>query len=155
MRGVQSGVGVSVSGAGAWARLTGQMTFSIRHLEKSQTYEKLKTSSGFEAGVGAFWGWLGIGVNVEQHRDEIHQVFNEIQDSQEVDGKARFKLMVTGQYPNVRVDAAAYVLVLQVEDSSGNSYRMMSAGDPSTDTGAQDQNGNTLPTKNNDSTIEL
>lgn len=153
--GTQSGVGVSVSGAGAWAELIGDMTFKTRQLEKSSTYDHMKTAYGIGGGISAFWGWLGISANAEAHKEEIHDVFKEVAESQEVQGSAHFDLEVTGLYPNVQVDASAYVLVLQIEDSSGNTYHMISNGDPKSDSGAQDQNGTSLPTKNNSSTITL
>ena len=154
-RGTQSGVGVSVSGAGAWAELKGGMTFEIRHLDDSQTYTKLKKECNIGGGVSAFWSWLGISANASTHKEEIHETFNEVKNQQKVTGNANFDLFVTGQYPNVEVDASAYVLVLEIEDNSGNTYTMMSTGDPSGDTGAQDGSGKDLPTSNNSSTITL
>jgi len=154
-RGTQSGVGVSISGAGAWAELTGDMKFQIRSLDDSKTYDEMKSSYDISGGISAFWAWLGVSANASTHKEEIHSVFKELQNTQAVDGKAHFKLDVTGLYPNVAVSATAYVLVMQVEDSSGNTFTMMSSGAPANDTGAQDQNGNALPTKNNGSTITL
>lgn len=154
-RGTQSGVGVSISGQGAYARLVGEMTFQIYSLDDSQTYNSLKTSNSFGAGVSAFWGWLGISANVEANQEAISSVFKEVQNTQKVNGEASFDLEVTGLYPNVQVSASAFVLVLQVTDSSGNTFDMVSGGDPVNDTGAQDQNGNSLPVKNNSSTITL
>ena len=40
--GTQAGVGVSVSGAGAWARIEGDMLFKTRHLDDSKTYTYMK-----------------------------------------------------------------------------------------------------------------
>jgi hypothetical protein len=154
-RGTQSGVGVSVSGAGAWARLDGQMSFTIRHLDKSTTYDEMKSSYDIGGGVSAFWSWLGISANASTHQEQIHQAFQEIANSQAVKGSAKVDLECTGQYPNVQVDASGFVLVLQIQDNLGNTYNMMSTGDPQSDTGAQDQNGNALPQKNNNSTISL
>jgi hypothetical protein len=154
-RGTQSGIGASVSGAGGWARIDGDMTFQIRHLDKSQTYDRMKSEYNIGGGVSAFWSWLGISANANTHKEEIHSVFNEVANSQAVDGHAHIQLEVSGQYPNVQVDATAYVLVLQIQDSSGNTFTMMSNGDPASDTGAQDQNGNALPTRDNCSTISL
>ncbi|PIW61348.1 hypothetical protein [Shewanella sp. CG12_big_fil_rev_8_21_14_0_65_47_15] len=154
-RGTQSGLGVSVSGAGAWAKLDGTMKFKIRSLDNSKTYDMMKKEYHIGGGVSAFWSWLGISANAETHKEEIHEVFKEVSNSQEVDGAANVSLYVSGQYPNVQVDASGYVLIMQIEDSSGNTYNMMSAGDPASDTGAQDQNGNALPSKDNNSTITL
>src|ERR1044071_6610383 len=72
-RGVQSGVGVSVSGSGAWASLVGDMSFTITHLEQSKTYESLKSTQSFSAGVSGFWGWLGLGANASTYQEQIHQ----------------------------------------------------------------------------------
>jgi hypothetical protein len=115
----------------------------------------MKSSYDIGGGVSAFWSWLGISANASTHKEEIHQVFTEVSNSQAVNGSANISLEVTGQYPNVQVDASGYVLVLQIEDSSGNTFNMMSTGDPASDTGAQDQNGNALPQRNNSSTISL
>lgn len=154
-RGTQSGVGASVSGSGAWAKLSGKMSFEILSIDHSRTYQEMKQSYDIGGGVSAFWSWLGIHANASTHKEQIDQALKEITNTQKVAGSARFDLEVTGQYPNVEVDASAYVLVLQVEDKSGNTFKMVSSGDPASDTGAQDQNGNALPTRNNNSTITL
>src|SRR4051794_38453610 len=111
-RGTQSGLGVTVSGSGAWAKLDGQMTFQIRHLDKSSTYDQMKSEYNIGGGVSAFWSWLGISANASTHKEEIHQVFSEVSNSQAVDGSAHVDLEVSGQYPNVQVSASGYVLVL-------------------------------------------
>jgi hypothetical protein len=154
-RGTVSGVGVSVSGAGAWARLDGNMSFKIRQLDSSKTYDKMKSEYNIGGGVSAFWSWLGISANASTHKEEIHEVFKEVSESQEVDGSVHISLEVSGQYPNVEVSASAYVLVLQIQNDSGNTFKLMSAGDPASNTGAQDQNGNALPQRDNSSTISL
>ncbi len=154
-RGVQSGVGCRVSGAGAWASLDGNIFFTIKHLNKSKTYDMMKKEYNISGGVSAFWSWLGVSANASTHKEEIHKVFEEVSDSQDVTGSAHVSLSVSGQYPNVAVDASGYVMVLQIEDNSGNTYRMMSTDDPNSDTGAQDQNGNALPVTNNQSTITI
>jgi hypothetical protein len=154
-RGTQSGIGVSVSGSGAWAKLKGNMSFTIRHLETSKTFDQMKSEYNIGGGVSAFWSWLGISANASTHQEQIHQVFQEVSTSQAVKGSAKFDLDVSGQYPNVQVDASAFVLVLQIQDNQGNTFNMISTGDPKSDTGAQDQNGNALPQRNNNSTITL
>ncbi|MEF2073312.1 hypothetical protein [Consotaella aegiceratis] len=154
-RGTQIGVGASVSGAGAWVEMSGVFNFKLRRLESSKTYDRMKTEYSISGGVSAFWSWLGISANASTHKEEIHEVFTELSQSQEVDGVANFKMDITGIYPNVRVDASAYVMIFQIEDGDGNTYNMVSNGDPSSDTGAQDQNGNALPQRNNDSTITI
>ncbi len=154
-KGTQSGVGVTVSGQGAWARLEGDMNFSVRSLETSQSYQQLMKSAGFSAGVSSFWSWLGIGANVSQYQQQIDQCFHEIQTSQDVSGSAHFDFSVTGTYPNVPASASAYVLMLEVSDTSGNQFSVASNGDPAANTGAHDQNGDDLPTRNNNSTIHV
>ena len=153
--GTQSGVGVSVSGAGAYAKLTGTMSFSIKHLDDSQTYQYLKKTYDISGGVKGFWDWIGFGANASTHKTEIHKTFNEVKNQQDVEGKAAFDLEVTGQYPNVEVTASAYVLILQIKDSQGNTYNMASSSGGASDTGAQDGNGVTLPSKDNASTITI
>ena len=154
-RGTQSGIGASVSGLGAWAKVSGAMTFKLRHLDSSKTYDSLKKSYNIGGGVSAFWSWIGISANASTHREEIHSVFKEMANSEEVQGVASISLEVTGMYPNVQVDASAYVLILQIEDSSGNTYSLVSTGDPKSDTGAQDSNGNDVTTRNNQSTVTI
>jgi hypothetical protein len=155
-RGTQSGVGVTISGAGAWAGLKGDMTFQIYSLDSSKTYSQMKSSYNIGGGVSGFFAWLGFGANADTHKSEVESTFKEITNSQEVQGKAHFDLMVSGIYPNVQVFAQAFVMVLQVTDNLGNTYNMISDGDPASDTGAQDPNtGNTLPSKNNSSSISI
>lgn len=154
-RGTVSGVGVSVSGAGAWAKMDGEMSFTIQQLESSKTFDQMKSEYNIGGGVSAFWSWLGISANAQTHKEEIRQVFNEVSQSQAVQGSVHISLEVSGLYPNVEVSASAYVLVLQIQNSSGNTFKLASAGDPASDTGAQDQNGNALPQRNNSSTITL
>ena len=153
--GTQSGVSVSVSGAGAYAELQGVMKFKTKRLETSKTYQQMQSDYNISAGVGGFWSWLGIHSNASTHRSEIHSVFNELQTSETVEGVAHIDLSATGQYPNVRVTASAYVAIMEVTDSSGNSFYMASSSAPESDTGAQDSDGNRLTTKDNSSTIEL
>ena len=154
-RGTQSGVGVTISGAGAWAELKGEMTFEIYSIDSSKTYSEMKSSYDISGGVHGFWAWLGFGANAETHKSEVESMFKEITNTQKVNGKADFDLMVSGIYPNVQVFAQAYVMVLQVQDNLGNTFNMISDGDPTSDTGAQDQNGNALPSQKNNSTISL
>lgn len=154
-RGTISGVGASVSGAGAWVKLSGDMEFEIYSLNSSKTYDEMKSEYSISGGVSGFFGWLGFGSNASTHKEQIHQAFKELTSTQKVNGKVDIEMMVSGLYPNVQVDASAYVLVLQIEDSQGNTFNVISNGDPAADTGAQDQNGNALPTQGNNSTITL
>ena len=145
-----------MSGSGAWARLDGQMNFELRHLDKSSTYDSIKSQYSVAGGVSGFWGWLlGLSASASQQHEEVHQAFSEIANSQAVNGSAHVSLECTGQYPNVQVSASGFVLVLQITDNAGNTYNMISTGNPTADTGAQDQGGNALPQKNNSSTINI
>lgn len=153
--GTISGVGTQVSGAGAWAKVKGTMNFTMISLESSSEYTSLQKSQGFSAGISAFWGWLGISGNYSNNQSSVDTTFHQLQSSQAINGRVDIDLDVTGLYPNVQVNASAYVLVMQVTDKSGSTVTFASSGDPSSDTGAQDQNGNTLPTKNNGSSIHL
>jgi hypothetical protein len=151
------GVGVSVSGLGAYARVKGSMNFSTRTLETSRTYQEMKKSYGFSAGVRGFWGWLGLGANASSHKQELTQVFNELSQEDKTDGRVDIDLYVTGIFPNVPVSASAYILAFQVSETTGSTtpFPVISSGAPTQDTGAQDQNGQNLPTKDNNSTIEI
>jgi hypothetical protein len=153
-RGTQSGVGVDISGAGAWAKLTGQMSFSLKQLEKSTAYDSIKSQYNIGGGVSGFWAWLlGLSAGASQQREEVHQTFNEMESSQSVNGTVNVDLECTGLYPNVEVYALAFVMVLQITNSQGSSLYIASAGNPTGDTGAQDQNGNSVPTKNNNTSM--
>lgn len=155
-RGTQSGVGVSVSGAGAWAKLDGDMQFQLWHLDESKTYDSIKSQYNIGGGVSGFWSWLlGLSASASQQHEEVHQAFSDIANSQAVNGSAHVDLECTGQYPNVQVSASGFVLILQITDSAGNTYNMISTGNPQGDTGAQDQHGNALPQRNNNSTINI
>ena len=151
------GVGVSVSGLGAYARVKGSMSFSTRTLETSSTYQEMKKSYKFSAGIRGFWGWIGLGANASHHKQELTQVFNELKQEQKTNGRIDIDLYVTGIYPNVPVSASAYILAFQVSSKTDSSLKfpVISSGEPTQNTGAQDQNGQTLPTKNNNSTIEI
>jgi hypothetical protein len=155
LHGVLSGVGASVSGSGAWAKVHGDMSFTITSLEQSQTYQEMKSKYDIKGGVSGFFGWLGFGTNAETHKEEIHRALNELKEAQTVQGTAIIDLYVSGQYPNVQVAAAAYVLVLRITDSQGSSVKIASSGDPQSDTGAQDSDGSSLPTRENHSSITL
>ena len=153
-RGTQSGVGVDISGAGAWARLHGKMSFTLQQLEKSTTYDSIKSQYSISGGVSGFWAWLlGLSGGASQQHEEVHQTFNEIASSQSVTGTVNVDLMCTGLYPNVEVYALAFVQVLQITNSQGSSLYIASNGNPAGDTGAQDQNGNSVPTKNNNTSM--
>ena len=105
--------------------------------------------------ISGFFTWIGLSVNAEVHKEEIHEVLEQLQNSQKVTGRVTIDMNVTGLYPNVEVTAMAYVNVLQIENSTGNTFRIASAGNPIDDTGATDENGNDLPTKDNNSVIYL
>jgi len=132
------------------------MTFQLRHLDKSSTFDSIKSQYSVAGGVSGFWGWLlGLSASASQQHEEVHQAFSEIANTQAVDGSAHVSLECTGQYPNVQVSASGFVLVLQITDSSGNTFNVISTGNPQGDTGAQDQNGMALPQRNNGSTISI
>lgn len=154
-RGVAKGISAQVSGAGATAKLHGKMTFSAYSLDKSTTFQQMKKSYNIGGGVSGFWGWLGIGANASTHKSEISQAFHEAINSDQINGYTDFDLEATGQIPNFQVTASAYMMLLQVKDDQGNTYSMASASDPAADTGAQDQNGDALPSSNNNSTINI
>jgi len=150
-----SGIAVSVSGAGAWAKLDGSFSFKVKCLEKSTTYQRLKQTHKFSSGVNSFWCWLIGGQHASEHKEELNEMFREIQTSETVNGKVKVSLYATGMYPNVEVTAYAFVFILEVSDKQGNTFRITSSEDPKNDVGGQDQNGNPLPSKDNNSTIEL
>ena len=156
-KGKIQGVGVSVSGLGAYARATGSMSFSTRTLETSRTYQQMRKSYGFSAGLGGFWRWIGLGANASSHKEELTQVFHELSQEQKTSGRINIDLYVTGLYPNVPVSASAYILALEVSSKTDSSIKfpVISSGAPTQETGTQDQNGQNLPTKDNNSTIDI
>jgi len=154
-RGAISGVGVQVSGSGAWAKMSGAFSFQLRQMEKSQTYQSMMSSYNISGGVSGFFAWLGFGANASTHKEQIQTALHEMMSSQSVNGHVKVNLMVTGQYPNVQVDASAFILVLQITDAQGSTATVFSTGAPGTDVGAQDQDGHALPTSDNTSTITI
>ncbi|MBD2419829.1 hypothetical protein H6G54_19385 [Anabaena cylindrica FACHB-243] len=117
----------------------------------------MKTSYGFSAGISSFWSWIGLGTNASYHKEELTQAFNELSQSSETNGTINIDLYVTGIYPNVPVSASAYILAFQVSSKTDSSLKfpVISSGAPTQDTGSQDQNGQNLPTKDNNSTIDI
>ena len=156
-RGRIQGIGVRVSGLGAYARARGSMSFSTRRLETSRTYKEMKKSYGFSAGVRGFWSWIGLGANASSHKQELRSVFNELQQEQKTSGRINIDLYVTGLYPNVPVSAEAYILAFAVKEknSSQTPFPIISGDAPTQDTGAQGQNGQDLPIRDNQSTIDI
>ena len=154
--GIQS-VGVSVSGLGAYARAKGTMSFSTRILETSSTYQEMKKSYGFFAGISGFWQWIGLNTNVSYHKEELTRVFSELSQAKKANGRIDVDLYVTGLYPNVSVSASAYILALEVSSKTDSKlqFPIISSGAPTQDTGAQDQNGWIFPTKDNNSAISV
>ncbi|MDJ0682572.1 MAG: hypothetical protein AB4372_35720 [Xenococcus sp. (in: cyanobacteria)] len=151
------GVGASVSGLGAYAHVSGSMSFSTKTLETSRTYQDMKKSYRFSAGIGSFWSWIGLGANASYHKQELSQLFNELSQSQTTNGRINIDLYVTGFYPNVPVSASPYILALEVSSKIDSSIKfpVISSGAVTQDTGAQDENEQHLTTKENKSTIEL
>ncbi len=154
-RGKISGVGASVSGLGAFAQVEGSMSFWLRQMESSSTYKRMVEQHSISGGVYGWFYWIGYGSNASTYKSEIQESFQQMSSSQAVNGTVHVNLMVTGIYPNVQVDASAYVLVLQLTDDQGNTTTVFSNGDPPTDVGAQSGDGTNLPTKDNSSTITI
>ncbi len=153
--GSQTGVSASVSGAGAWVRLQGEITARLLLLENSETYQEMVQTHGIEAGASAFWSWLGINANAERHRTEISSVLEQVSQSQEVEVTVDYDMYVTSPRVGHRVEATAFFTILQIEDSSGNTFNSISNSSPASDVGAIDTNGNLLPTAENHSVIEI
>ena len=156
-RGRIKGVGASVSGFGAYVRIGGSMNFSTRTLETSRTYKEMKKFYGFFPGISGFWNWIGLGANAYRHKQELTRVFNELSQSQQTSGSINMDLYVTGLYPNVPVSASAYILTLEVSSKTDSriKFPVISSGATTQDTGFQNENGQNLPTKDNNSAIEL
>lgn len=156
-KGKIQGVSVNVSGLGAYARVQGAMSFSTIALETSKTYQEMKKTYGFSAGISGFWNWIGFGTNASTYKQALTQVFDELSQAEKMSGRINVDLYVTGIYPNVSVSAEAYILALELSSKTDSTFKIpvISTGAPAQDTGAQDQNGHTVPTKDNNSTIDI
>jgi hypothetical protein len=152
-----AGVSVSVSGAGGYSKMAGRMSFSIRTLESSSTFKEIKKKYAIAGGIGAFFGWLKINAGASTHKEEVTRVFNELQKASAVEGTVVIDMYVTGKYPNVAVTASAFIMVFEVTDKSGSgtTFRVADDKDPNGDVGAQDPDGNKLPTKDQNNAIEF
>ena len=151
--GTMSGITASVSGAGAWVKLTGDATFTAKSLKSSKTYEHLKETYKFGGGISGFWSWLGFGGGGQKEKSKVRDVFKEVSSSQSVTAKIHIEMEVTSPYPGFQVDASAYVSILEVKNDSGDEFQLMSPENPADNIGAKDQNGDTLPQKDNGSTL--
>lgn len=151
-RGRINGVGAWVSGAGAWVTVVGDMDFETLVLEKSQTYTELMKKYSIGAGVSGWFSWL-FSAEAKAESVDIKKTFHEISSSQTTRGKIHIDLKVTGLYPNVAVEAQAYVMALEVTDQSGSQFTFLAAGNPEKNTGAMDQNNKELPVSDNHSGI--
>ncbi|NEO02868.1 MAG: hypothetical protein F6K50_48365 [Moorea sp. SIO3I7] len=156
-RGRIQGVGVSVSGLGAYARANGSMNFSTKTLESSKTYKEMRKSYKFSAGLRGFWSWIGLGNNASYHKQELTKVFNELSNVSRTNGRINIDLMVTGLFPNVPVSASAYIQAFSVSSKTDSriNFSVISTDAANQDTGAQDQNGQNLPVQDNNSTIDI
>jgi hypothetical protein len=155
-RGSIAGVGASVSGAGAWVRVNGSMSFKLKQVEHSKTYNKMVKEYSISGGVSGFWNWLGFGANAQTYSQQINETLNEVTNSTDVNGTVNVDMFVSGLYPNVQVDASAYVLVMQIIDKQGSVVATtFSDGAPNKDTGSQDSNGQDLPTNQKNNTITI
>ena len=154
-RGRIVGVGASSSGLGGYAYLEGYMDFKMKRLESSKTYKEMVRKYSIGGGIRGFWSWLGIGAHASTHKTEIQRSLKEMCQSEAVGGRVNVKVEACGMIPNVQVDASAYLLILQITDDQGNTTNVFASSGGSGDVGAQDQDGNNLPTKDNESTIEI
>lgn len=150
-----AGVTVRVSGAGAYARMSGSMSFSMRRMESSSTYNEMVKQYSISGGVSGFWDWLGIGSHATTYKSEIQRALTEMSQSVGVRGTVNIDLYATGLYSNIPVTASAYIMMLQITDDQGSSFEVFSNASPNTNTGAIDQNGNILPVKENNSSITI
>lgn len=141
--GIQEGVGASVSGLGATAHVKGKGATSARRIEQSKTYNELHKKYNFSSGVNGFWAFItGKHKGTQISREEIDKVFHETQQVTDTAVTYHFDLDVTGYAPNVQVDARAYYTRLQVEDTQGNTFDIISADGEGAknDTGATNKN---------------
>lgn len=135
-KGIEQGIGATVSGAGASARVTGKASVQAKHLDSSQKYQSLQKQYNFSAGISGFWEFLTGKVGGGVSREEKQEVFSQVQNSQDFEAKFHYDLIVTGYAPNVQVDARAYYLYFAITDDQGNTFHVISTGDASADTGA-------------------
>lgn len=155
-KGVISGVSASVSGLGAWAKLEGSAKFTTLVIEESKNYHLIKDRYNINSGATALYSWIKENANNPVQKEEIIEIFEEITKTQELNGTINIDLSASGQYPNVEVTAMAYVSILNITNSSGSDFNLISSGSPGEDIGAfNPQSGQSLPSDNNNSTIIL
>ena len=154
-KGVSSGVSVEVSGAGAYALLEGDVKFKSKLIEKSKKYEEMQKKYKFKAGISGFIGWITGHAGGETEKTEIKTALQEMASELDTEVTAHIKLEVTGQIPGFPVKASAAVFILKIESSNGATYYCSSTEAPSDDIIAQDQKGNVLPDKNNQSSFTI
>jgi len=135
-KGVEEGIGASVSGKGAKARVQGSATVKARHLDSSTKYKALQSKYDFRKGTSGFWSWLVGSGSEHVSKEEKEEVFTQVVNTQEINATFRYDLTVEGYAPNVQVDARAYYFYFMITDDQGNTYHIVSDGDPGGDTGA-------------------
>lgn len=150
-RGSINGVGVSVSGSGASVKMVGSIQFLIKSLE---SYNEMVKEHNISKGVNGFFGFISFGNNSSTYSKEISTALKEVETSVTNTGTVEVEMMVSGQFPNVQVTASAYIQVMEIEDDQGNKTNFAAEGGAD-DVGAQDLNGNNLPTADNESVITL
>jgi hypothetical protein len=74
-RGTHEGVGASVSGAGAWVEIQGDMSFLAYHLDSTKTYHRMEKEYDIGAGIGGFWSWLGVSAHASTHKQKWVRLF--------------------------------------------------------------------------------
>ncbi|WP_293333418.1 hypothetical protein [Microcoleus sp. CAWBG58] len=97
-------------------------------------------------------------MNAQYHREEVRQVLDELHKSVEIDGFFLPDMFVSGIYPNVRVFARAFMLLMLVEDRTGSGMRFPVIGDddPRGDSGGvNNDTGNRLPDRDNNTGLEF
>jgi len=154
MKGTRKGLCARASGAGAWAKLKGNMRFTLIQMTRSAKYQELKKKYKIGGGVSGFYSFITGHLNAETSREEISKALEEMTSTSTTDGQTTFDLYVSGQKQNVAIEACAYVTIMRFTDEQGNTYDMVSEEASEQNTGAMDTStGKKVPTEENESTI--
>ncbi|MEK8018593.1 MAG: hypothetical protein VSS75_017110 [Candidatus Parabeggiatoa sp.] len=153
-KGTLEGIGAEAT-LGAWVTVKGSIEKTVRHLEKSRKYEKLKNGYDVKAGVNAFFGWLSLSAGGQAHKEEVKEVLEELSNERTYTASVKVDMKVTGVDLHTPSYAQAYLFVMEIEDESGNKIYIASDGAPKEDVGAIDTNNNNneVETQDNESTV--
>lgn len=141
--GTEQGMQVHVSGAGGSAKLSGPMTVTGQVIDHSKKYQSIVNKYKISGGVSGFWDFIGAHMEGSKEHEDVKESLHEITKNSIVTGTFQVDIQVEGTIPGFAVTASAAYVYLHVIDESGQTYHLLSSGDPARDTGAVDSDGKT------------